>query len=630
MRRRLAADRVFVQIRIPPPDGVVPVSAGIGTPSGTNLLTRMRLLLRGKLLEHTTRIDVDAAHTMVALVLGYRDPSMDDISRAFADAGVAHLLAISGFHIAFLAVLAWALLRPIPMRPRRGIAVTVLIFSYALATPFGPPVMRASIVVAMVLISRILGRPRAYLNMLAAAAIIIVIIRPVDSIDAGFQLTFVCTTALVILAERMHSFLFSHLLERRQLIVDLGASPSARFRLRSLRRTARDRHRKHDRRLTDAPLVMFHFNQLNLYGLFTGLLEFPVVAFTMTIAIFQLALEGISSSAAATFAPVATGVAKFMIWSVKHLAAIPGAAIGVRSPPAWLVALMFVPVILWAIRRWLNFSRATLVNTSIAALTTVIAWYTLTAPLGTLQLQILSVSQGSSMILTTPRPNHPPQRRLRDLPNILLSAIAPALRTAGVRRIDALALTSLDALHANVAARSSRATRPRTTMTTAQTSIAWTLAASELETAINQTHSPLSPLRAGDQINLGNSALATILWPPAIPSTAGPMTIMLEFANRRILLLDSSNIQALTLLPLNHIDLHCDAVIIMNPERGAGDDLLRKLLPQTAATTIIWSGRTPWTPLTASTGTLNTADGCITLRIGGDGSMNIIPIASQN
>jgi ComEC/Rec2-related protein len=611
LRQRLAADRVFAEVRVPRASGVVRLAPGDGGHQPT-LLTRVRLALRAKLLAHTAALDPDAAHTLVALVLGYRDPSMDDISRSFADAGVGHLLAISGSHVVFFAAVVWLFLRFLPMRPRwREPLTTVIVLAYVLATPCGPPVMRAAIGVGMVLISRLLGRPRAYMNMLAAAAMLIVILRPTDLFDAGFQLTFLCTAALLLLLDRVHNGLFGRLLERQLLLADLAQTRSSRIRFRILRWTTLALVANGIGAVVSMPLVMHHFNQINLYGVFSGILAFPLVALTMMAGLIQLALEWAWAGAGALFAPLSTLMAHGTVWLIGKLAAIPGAAIGVRTPPAWIVAILYAPIVLWALRRWISIKRAVIVNGLLAAIGCAVAWYGFTAPIGALRLQVLNVGQGSALLMTTPRgETWVINAGSRDLPNPMATALAPALRVAGVRTLNGVMLTSVDAVHASTAGELIDRFRPPVVVTCGSPEAAgWTFAADRLTAASDAAKARTENVRPGDRV----SGVIHVL------GTDSSQLVIVEFAGRRILLADSESVAALTLLPLNGVDLHCDAVVVVSPERGQSDEALRRLLDETGATVRIWSGRGAWAPKTATGGDRNTADGWVDLRIEGDG-----------
>jgi competence protein ComEC len=610
MRERLAADRIFVAVRVPRASGITRLSKGDG--SRIPLLTRLRLDLRAKLLAHTLPADPDAANTLVAVVLGYRDPSMDDISRAFSNAGVGHLLAISGSHVAFFAGAVWLLLRFIPVRPRwREPIAAAIVFGYVAATPCGPPVLRAAIAVGMVLVSRILGRPRAYMNMLAAAAVIIVLLRPMDLRDAGFQLTFLCTAALFLLMKRIHVGLFAGILARQQLLAELGQRRWTRFRFQMLRFVTLALVANAIGATTSTPLVMHHFNQLYPAAIVSGMIVFPFVALTMMAGVIQLALESLSITAGTLFAPLSTHIAQFTVWLIEKLAAIPGMSIAVRSPPPWLVVILFAPLILWAARRWLNLQRALIFNTTLAALCCTVAWYTSTTPRGSLRLQILSVGQGSCIVMTSPQgQTWVLNAGSRDQPNPMATALAPTLRVAGAATLDGLLLSSVDSVHASIAGDIVHRFHPRTVITCGSVdSAGWTFAADQLTTALEATHTYAETVHAGDQV----LRLMHVL------GTDSSLAVMMQFAGRRVLLLDSSSVPALTLLPLNGIDLRCDAVIILSPERGAADDEMRQLMGETQATMRIWSGRGPWAPKNEGGGVWTAADGWVDLEIDGSG-----------
>ncbi|HUO07203.1 MAG TPA: ComEC/Rec2 family competence protein [Phycisphaerae bacterium] len=621
MRQRLAADRVFAEVRVPRNAGIRILEPAAQTSAST--LSTMRLFLRGKLLEQTATIDSDAADTMVALLLGQRDASIDDVSRAFADAGVAHLLAISGAHVVFLAAVVWVLLRFIPMRPQwREIVCSAVLLAYVLATPCGPPVVRAAIVLFMVLLSRLMRRPPSHMNMLSAAVICILLIRPADMLDAGFQLTFVCTAALLLMAERLFAFLFSAYIQRAELIADLANTRWARFTVKARKVICAAITANLLGTLTAAPLVLFHFQQFNLYGVFTGLLAFPVVAFTMTVSLIQLLLSLASTCLAAYFAPFSTAIAHFMIWLVAHLAALPGAALALRSPPPLLIAMLYLPILLWIARRWLSLSRAFVLNTSVATLIVTISWYAANAQAGTLRLQALSVGQGSSLVLTSPEGDALViNAGSRDLPDIVPSAIAPTLRINGVRHFDTMLVTGMDAVHAKNAAEVVSRFRPAKLLVAPDDGTT-TFARMSLEDAAGKIEVRPQPLVAGDVVLLGKSAAMQVLWPGSGKSPTPTLIVMIEYAGRRLLLMDPANLPGLA-LSANSEELRCDAVLLLGPDRGRGDAALMEQLQQTGATIVIYSGRSPWSSVSSSAGTWNTANGAVTLTVDARGELMV-------
>jgi len=615
-RAALGADRVFVQMRVPRASGVAVLDASAAR--GMPLLARMRAYLRGKLVAHLIQEDVPAAQTLTALLLGQRDPAIADVSQSFADAGVAHLLAISGSHIVFFTGLVWALLRFVPLRPRwREVLIAAVVGAYVLATPCGPPIMRAAAALALVVLARLLGRPRAYLNMLAAAAVAVVILRPMDLFNAGFQLSFVTTAGLILFSQRVHAALFGRWLARLALVSELARSRWPRWRLRTARVSAAVLTANLIGAATAAPLVAYHFGQVNVWAALAGLLALPIVSAAMVVAAAQLLLE--LAGAGALLSPLAALVGRAMIWLVGLLAQLPGAALPLRAPPVWLIACLYAAIMLWAMRRRLGVSRALVANAFVAAMTLVAGWYALSIPTGQAHLAVLSAGDGCCMVLRTPG---------GDLwcldagaaqgTSVLRQALVPALRRAGSRRLEGQILTALDAAHAGSAGAALDMCRPAQLCVSAP---AWetheqTLAGWQLAAAAKDHGLAVNTLRAGDILALGGCRVS-VLWPPAGENGIGRSDLILlcEIEGRRVLLADPAAAGALALLPA----VRCDAVVFTGPQRGAADAAARQALAHGGMPAIIWCGRGPWAPKKSAAGEWNTADGAVALDFAENG-----------
>lgn len=609
-RARLAADRVFVQFRVPRDSGILLLS--YAAPRELPWLPRLRAYLRGQLLEHLLPQDAPAAQALTALLLGHHDPAIADVSQAFSDAGIAHLLAISGAHIVFVSAMVWAVLRFLPIRPRwRELLIAAIVGIYILATPCGPPILRAGIGLAMVLLGRFLGRPHQYLNMLAAAAILIVLLRPTDLFTPGFELTFACTAGLIIFSRRVHAALFARRLERLALVAALARTRLARWRYRLARLLAGALTANLIGALTALPLVALHFGQVNLWAAFAGLLAVPVVCLAMLLVALQLLLELVGIGALLSLPAALAG--RLLITLVTALAAIPGAAVSVRPPPAWLVLLAYALLIFWAARRRLGLSRATIVNASVALAVLTTASYALTAPVNRAQLTAFDAGNSSSLLLRTP------DGQLWSIDtgadsgiSFTSQTLSPALRLQGTRRLDGQLLTALDAAHARQAADTLTQFHPRQVLVSQP---AWvhrqeTLAAWQLASATQSANAPVLQLCAGQTYNMGNTRLH-ILWPPSnsAPTDDPALILLWEIQGHRLLLLDPASAGTLARLA----PVSCDLVIFLGPQRGRADADTRRLLP--GSPLLIWTGRGPWSPPACPPGEWNTQDGALTLDL---------------
>ena len=603
MRAYLASDRIFLEVTANKPGAIRLLEA----PSHATLSTALanfRVLLRSKLLEHTLRIDSESAYSMQALLLGYRDPSIDDVSRAFADAGVAHLLAISGSHIVFFAALVWGILRFLPLRPRtRLLLVGLLVAAYVLATPCGPPVLRAGLATAMFIISRLAARKPSLLNVLAGALIAVLIFRPTDLFNPGCQLSFISTAGLILLTKRCYTTLAGKWMQRWEEIARLAESRRYAWRLRATQFILGATVTNFVGTLTSLPLVAFHFNQINPLALVTGLLALPFVALTMIAALLQLLASLLSTPLAASLALATTAIAHLMVRTIQHLADLPGAVAALRAPPVWIVLLAYTVLLLWAFRRRLNLPRASIALVALAVIVTTLTWYTATSPRNQLRIDVLQTGvtaapdQGSAILIHLPNGTTCLLNAgSAHSPALFKSAISPALRASGIRRLDALLISAADRTHASAARDVLDLYHPRALLISAVDFARqdWSLESSQLFAAANESHIPLQLLRAGDHFTTADLT-ATILWPPSSPSITDPhlapaqsgLIILWQYANHRILTLDPTEQVAWSTLADNNIDLHCDTLLLL---ALATSTQLSRLQSLTSAQTILTPG----------------------------------------
>ena len=137
---------------------------------------------------------------IVALLLGDTSMLDSDTRPDFTRAGVAHLLALSGMHVAVIAMLLAVLFWPLAWfgaRRGRWLAVIAVLWLYALLTGMSPSVVRAVVMYSAILVARMVGRPGSSANALALAALLIILVSPRRLFAPGFQLSFLAVAALV-------------------------------------------------------------------------------------------------------------------------------------------------------------------------------------------------------------------------------------------------------------------------------------------------------------------------------------------------------------------------------------------------------------------------------------------------
>ena len=148
---------------------------------------------------------------LAALALGDRSGLPSEAQDAFARLGIAHLLSVSGLHLALAAAFAYALCAGLLRRSARlaarcdtrdaaRIAAVASAFVYAVLTGFEVPVRRSFALVAAGALALAASRTARAWHPLAAAALWVLAFEPQALFEAGPQLSFAACAALVAAA----------------------------------------------------------------------------------------------------------------------------------------------------------------------------------------------------------------------------------------------------------------------------------------------------------------------------------------------------------------------------------------------------------------------------------------------
>lgn len=140
---------------------------------------------------------------LCATLLGDRSHLDEDTTLEFSTAGVAHVLALSGMHVAIITLILSAALMPLTIATgkRAGrVVIVVLLWVYAVMTGLSASTVRAVIMATMLLGGHLLERPASGGNSLCFAAIAIMLCVPRQLFDPGFQLSFAAVAALLALS----------------------------------------------------------------------------------------------------------------------------------------------------------------------------------------------------------------------------------------------------------------------------------------------------------------------------------------------------------------------------------------------------------------------------------------------
>jgi competence protein ComEC len=396
-------------------------------PSGRYAIDRVRERIGERI--RAALDDSPQAGIVEALANGHArgiQPGQWDVLRA---TGTLHLVAISGLHISliggiafFIARFLWSLpgytVLRLPAPVAGAIGALLAATAYAALAGFVVPAQRALIMLAVAMLGVLLRRRYLPSELLAAALLAVLVFDPLAVMASGFWLSFAAVAVILFVAHDPARPLW-----RRvgfiQVAIALGL----------------------------APLTLWMFQQVSLTGPLANLLAIPVFDF----AVVPLVLAGIVS--------LGLGIETFTVWlfqaaawlldqlwpALEWLAQLSWSQWW--QPPPGVVALGCAAVgllILFAPRGW----PARWVG--VVWLLPLVAVEPNTLASGEVRFTVLDVGQGLAAVVRTA--NHTlvydTGPRFSASFDTGESVVAPYLRQAGVRQIDALVISHGDNDHA--------------------------------------------------------------------------------------------------------------------------------------------------------------------------------------
>lgn len=349
---------------------------------------------------------------IAALVLGDASRLPRDVQQIYRRSGTYHLLVFSGMQITMFAACIVFFFRVLHS-PRVG---DWILLSISVIAPLfagdAPAVSRASWMIGLYALSRILHRPTTTENLYFVSALLRLAVFPDELRDGGFALTYAATGGLIFLGKPLSRVLPGPV--GSVLAFGLGAE------------------------LAIAPLTLLYFNQLALSGPFLTALIAPLFTVMLMLGMAICAASMIDPSW--TSVPLAIlqvlhdATMTLQAWIGDHVQAI---ILGPAPPLLIVTGAYFAAVLLIAISR----RRAPVVL--ILAFSTVSAFRPMPAiPSGTMEVHVLDVGQGDAILLrSSDRTMLIDGGGYRDDADFGRRVLIPLLLARGVRQLDLVALS---------------------------------------------------------------------------------------------------------------------------------------------------------------------------------------------
>lgn len=207
-----------------------------------------------------------------AMMFGETTVLQNEVYDVFTGTGIAHLLAVSGFHISIIIAFVSFILRK--LKANNGVkfcVVLAVLGFYAYICDFSVSVIRASIMSILLLYSSARNKEYDRLSALSLACCLILLINPLDLFSVSFVLSFIAVLSIVLLMPLFERLLSKIFYPKLASTLSLSLSTS----------------------LGISMFQIFYFHKMPLLSMFSNLITVPIVSALFIFLIVAVLIGGL-------------------------------------------------------------------------------------------------------------------------------------------------------------------------------------------------------------------------------------------------------------------------------------------------------------------------------------------------
>jgi competence protein ComEC len=260
-------------------------------------------------LIHQTRKTIDwqikkfhspeTASLLRGLLLADRKEINYQTKEQFINAGVVHVLAVSGLHVGYIVLIFLVLFGRFNLFLRSILTIFgLLCFIFITGVP--PSVFRATVMAIVIIIAFLSNRSTNLINSISIAAFIILVINPYEIYNPGFQLSFAAVLSIALVFPFIQKLIAGWDVQNRfarYIILFVGVSLSAQ--------------------IGTLPFTLYYFNKFSVIALFANLIVIPGIGIIIAAAIVTLALSAILPFIAVYFAAANDLITSLLLSIIK-------------------------------------------------------------------------------------------------------------------------------------------------------------------------------------------------------------------------------------------------------------------------------------------------------------------------
>lgn len=268
---------------------------------------------------------------LAAMLLGDKGRMSDSLKEKLNIAGVRHITAVSGMHVAILSGIVLSLLLGFGLwRMQATILATLFIVLFVALTGFQSSAIRAGLMGGLVLFSQNMGRTNVGVRMLVFVASAMLLFNPLFIQDVGFQLSFLAVLGITLFLPFARGIL-RFVPETFQLRDVLGMTMTAQ--------------------IFTLPLLSWYFGGFSIISFITNLLIVPLLPFVLGLGfLFMVAGAAWEGFGYLLFLPVFF-LLDYIVRVIEFFSGIPSAFLS-SSLLSWVILVFGYILLGYVIWRW--------------------------------------------------------------------------------------------------------------------------------------------------------------------------------------------------------------------------------------------------------------------------------------
>jgi len=450
-RRYLAHRNIFVAANVGSREGIILLRS-----CPWNNLAKLKTILTAAVAENLlgdSPRDERQRGLLEALLLGHRKDLDSRTYRAFEKTGLLHLISLSGLHLGILTGSIWWLLSRIGLsKAARALACIGAVVLFLLIVPLRAPTIRAAIIAWTFCLSFLFRRRPNSLNTLSLAAIVLLLIRPSQLLEAGWQLSFASVLGILLFSDPIHFAVYRVLTARSWESVRLMTRAFYRIALKPGPYILRLLSVGTAAWLGGAGILLYHFHTITPLAPLWTVIVFPVVVATLTLGFLKMIVSIFLPTLGLLLGIMLAGLSEFLIRAVDLFSRVDFSELvvgKVSMPPVVLYYAVIGSVILpcWGYR----FVKRLLIGAATSALLVflgVTKWHN--ASNEELVITCLDVGHGQAVVTRLPGgANLLFDAGSVSRSNIGQRIVVPFLRFSGINRLDYIFISHQDCDHIN-------------------------------------------------------------------------------------------------------------------------------------------------------------------------------------